>query len=326
MKRIIATIFSLTLLVLLCSCGSTRTAPAAGSQRLSVVATIFPEYDWASQVLGERAGDVELTLLLDSGVDLHSFQPSAKDMVTISGCDLFIYVGGESDHWVEAALAGTSNPNRIVINLMELLGQQVKQEEIIEGMDVHEEEESGEAEYDEHVWLSLSNAATACRAIRDALSTLDQANAPIYEANTAAYLEQLEALDKRYAETLSTARYSTLLFGDRFPFRYLADDYGLRYYAAFPGCSAETEASFETIVFLANKLQELELPSVMTLEGSDGKIAQTIISTAAMPEVTIRSLDSMQSRTGRDAAAGVTYLSIMEQNLDVLKQALNRED
>ena len=126
MKRIIAAICSLTLLVLLCSCGSTRTAPAAGSQRLSVVATIFPEYDWASQVLGERAGDVELTLLLDSGVDLHSFQPSAKDMVTISGCDLFIYVGGESDHWVEAALAGTSNPNRIVINLMELLGQQVK--------------------------------------------------------------------------------------------------------------------------------------------------------------------------------------------------------
>ena len=310
--------------------GCTKTeTPAKTEKKLSIVTTIFPEYDWVMQLLGDRAADVDVTLLLDSGVDLHSFQPSAKDMVTISNCDLFVYVGGESDKWVEPALAGAANKDMLVLNLMELLREQVKEEEIIEGMDAHEEEahdEHGdEPEYDEHVWLSLRNAGIVCRELRDALISLDEENKDVYTANAEAYLEKLDALDEQYQQTVDTAEVKTLLFGDRFPFRYLTDDYDLSYYAAFPGCSAETEASFETIVFLANKLKEDNLPCVMTLEGSDGKIAKTIIDTAERPEVTTLSMNSMQSCTTKDVSEGVSYLSIMEKNLEVLKTALNRE-
>ena len=329
-KRIAILICVVTILSILTGCGKSEreTAPQAGGKKLSIVTTIFPEYDWVMQLLGDRAADAEVTLLLDSGVDLHSFQPSAKDIVTISDCDLFVYVGGESDKWVEAALAGAGNKDMIVLNLLEILREQVKEEEIIEGMDAHEEEhdEQGEEpEYDEHVWLSLRNAAKVCQEMRYALISLDEANKDVYAANADRYLKKLDALDKQYQQAVDASDVKTLLFGDRFPFRYLTDDYGLNYYAAFPGCSAETEASFETIVFLANKLRELELPHVMTLEGSDGKIAQTIVDTAAVPEISILSMNSMQSCTMKDVSEGVTYLSVMEKNLEVLQQALNRE-
>ena len=329
MKKTIAIFVCIAaILSIFSGCAKTET-PAKAEKKLSIVTTIFPEYDWVMQLLGERASDADVTLLLDSGVDLHSFQPSAKDMVTISNCDLFVYVGGESDKWVEPALAGAVNQNMIVINLLEVLRDSVKEEEIIEGMDAHEEEEHDEhdeePEYDEHVWLSLRNAGTVCQELRDALISLDEANKDVYTANADAYLSKLDALEKRYQETVASADVKTLLFGDRFPFRYLTDDYGLTYYAAFPGCSAETEASFETILFLANKLKEENLPHVMTLEGSDGKIAKTIIDTAGMRQVTTLAMNSMQSCTMKDISAGVTYLSLMEKNLEVLKTALNRE-
>lgn len=329
MKKTIAILICLTMLLSLFSgCAETQ-APGEREKKLSIVTTIFPEYDWVTRLLGDRAEDVEVTPLLDSGVDLHSFQPSAKDMVTISECDLFVYVGGESDSWVAPALAGAANKEMLVLNLMELLGEGVKEEEIIEGMDVHQEEEHQEGEeepeYDEHVWLSLRNAKIICRALRDALISLDEENKDVYTANADAYLEKLDTLDKQYQETVDAAGVRKLLFGDRFPFRYLTDDYGLGYYAAFPGCSAETEASFETIVFLAKKLKEENLPHVMVLEGSDGKIAKTIIETAGMPEVTTLAMNSMQSCTMKDVSEGVTYLSIMEKNLEALKTALNRE-
>lgn len=327
MKKTIAILICLTVLLSLFSGCSKTDAPDKTEKKLSIVTTIFPEYDWVMQLLGDQAKDVEVTLLLDSGVDLHSFQPSAKDMVTISNCDLFVYVGGESDKWVESALAGASNKDMLVLNLMELLREQVKEEEIIEGMDAHEEEEHDEhePEYDEHVWLSLRNAKIVCQELRDALISLDEDHKDVYTANADGYLRKLDALDKQYQQAVDSSDVKTLLFGDRFPFRYLTDDYDLSYYAAFPGCSAETEASFETIVFLANKLKEENLPYVMTLEGSNGKIAKTIIQTAEMPEVSVLSLNSMQSCTMKDVSEGVTYLSIMEKNLEVLRTALNRE-
>ena len=326
MKKTIAIFVCIAAIVSIFSGCAKTEAPAQAERKLSIVTTIFPEYDWVMQLLGERAENTDVTLLLDSGVDLHSFQPSAKDMVTISNCDLFVYVGGESDKWVEPALAGAANQNRIVINLMEVLRGSVKEEEIIEGMDAHEEEEAEEEpEYDEHVWLSLRNAKIVCQALMDALISLDEANKDVYTANADAYLQKLDALDKQYQQAVDSSDVKALLFGDRFPFRYLTDDYGLSYYAAFPGCSAETEASFETIVFLANKLKEENLHHVMTLEGSDGKIAKTIIDTAGMPEISILSLNSMQSCTSKDVSQGTTYLSVMEKNLEVLKIALNRE-
>lgn len=312
-------------------------APAAEADKeLSIVTTIFPEYDWVMEILGENAQNAEVTMLLDSGVDLHSYQPNVKDMVTLSNCDLFIYVGGESDGWVKDALAGAANEDMIVINLLEVLGENAKEELLVEGMEAHdhgedehedhdEEEHDGHEEHeelDEHVWLSLRNASVFCQVIRDALIALDTENEAVYQANTEAYLQKLAQLDAAYTEATAQGSRDTLVFGDRFPFRYLMDDYGLSYYAAFAGCSAETEASFETVIFLANKLDELSLGTIMTLEGSDGKLAKTIADTAKAQDIQILSMDSMQSTTQKDVRDGATYLSIMEKNLDVLIRAL----
>lgn len=318
MKKIIAGAIALVMLFTMVLFG----VVLAEAEKISVVTTIFPIYDWARQVVGDREG-VDVALLLDSGVDLHSFQPTARDIVSISACDLFVYVGGESDEWVEDALAGAANPDRVVVNLMDALGGDIREEETVEGMEPEEEEEGeGEAGYDEHVWLSLRNAQKLVRAIADALGKADPAGAEAYAANAAAYIESLAALDAEYTAAREAADFDTLLFGDRFPFRYLTEDYGLNYYAAFSGCSAESEASFETIAFLAGKVDELGLTTVLTLEGGDHRIAGTVVENTRTKNAKVLAMDSMQSTTGADAANGVTYLGAMEKNLEVLKQAL----
>lgn len=286
-------------------------------KRVKVVTTIFPEYDWVKEIAGDEVSNMDLTMLLDNGVDLHSYQPTADDIMKISDCDLFIYVGGESDAWVEDALKEAVNKDMKVINLLDVLGSSVKEEEVVEGMEAEEEEE-----YDEHVWLSLRNAKVLCKAIADDLTEIDTENANTYQENEKAYADKLDELDKKYQETVDSASQKTLLFGDRFPFRYMVDDYGLSYYAAFVGCSAETEASFETITFLAGKTDELGLKNIMTIEKSDQKIAKTIIENTKEKNQGILTLDSMQSTTSDDAKKGATYFSIMENNLNVLQEAL----
>ena len=316
----------LTFVLFLSLCPVSGLAEEAG--KIRVVTTIFPIYDWVREIAGDT-GNTEITLLLDSGVDLHSFQPSAQDILKVATCDLFIYVGGESDEWAEDALAEAVNPDMVVISLVEALGENAKAEEIVEGMEAEEEEEEGEEgeeeepEIDEHVWLSLRNAQVFTSAIADALAQKDSANADSYRANAEAYGAKLAALDAAYAEAVDSAAHKTLLFGDRFPFRYLTDDYGLTYYAAFVGCSAETEASFGTVIFLAKKTDELQLPAVLTIEGKDHRIAETIISSTADKNQKLLTLDSMQGTTANDIAQGATYLKIMEDNLAVLKEALN---
>lgn len=482
----------------------------ADDKELSIVCTIFPEYDWVKQILGDHAEHAEITYLLDSGVDLHSYQPTALDMAKIAECDLFVYVGGESDEWVEDALADAVNPDMQVINLMEVMGDAAKEEEVKEGMEhdhdhEHEhaeieeddiqdreltdfagnwqslyplleagdlaeyvehhaeehdepadevleelaekwgcdvtaisidgakidftyadgtkksgeykyagyspvladdgdvkavlyqyeresgespkyvmfndhgfepskaehfhifygdgtdfettkkdfkytpyfipdglngeeavemleghnhskteehEHEEGEVEYDEHVWLSLKNAKTFCTEIADKLSILDSANKDDYKANLDAYTAQLDTLDGEFKTLTDGAKQKTLVFGDRFPFRYFVDDYGLDYYAAFVGCSAETEASFETVVFLAEKMDELGCGTIFTIEHSDRKIAQTIIDNTEAKNQKIAEMNSLQSVTKDQLDSGVTYLSLMQANYDTLKGAL----
>ena len=323
MKTILCRMLALVLLT--CTLTACSGAPAApkGEEKLHIVATIFPEYDWVMNVLGEHADRAEVTLLLGSGVDLHSFQPSAADILRISSCDLFLYVGGTSDAWASEVLRNAENPDMAVIDLLETLGDAVREEELTEGMQEDSEAgEEGEIEYDEHVWLSLRNAEVLVGRIGEALAALDPERAGDYRKNAEAYGEKLRALDAEYAEAVSHAAVKTLLFGDRFPFRYLTEDYGLRYYAAFSGCSAETEASFETIVFLAGKADELSLPAVLTIEGGDRRIAETIVQNTRTKDQRILTLDSMQSVTDQDIRDGTTYLSIMERNLTVLKDAL----
>lgn len=299
-------------------------AKAKNSDKLKVVTTIFPEYDWTREILGSNPGKAELTLLLENGVDLHSYQPSIQDIAKISTADIFIYVGGESDGWVKDALKNAKNQNMKVINLLETLGDKVKAEEIKEGMQAEEEEdEDEEVEYDEHVWLSLKNAKILCAEIANALSEKDPANAATYKENLVAYNTRLDTLDAKYAASVKAGNKNTVLFGDRFPFRYLVDDYGLDYFAAFVGCSAETEASFETVIFLAKKVDELGLNSVLKIESGDGKIARTIIQNTKKKNAKVLTLDSIQSTTAKQAKAGTTYLKIMEANLTVLTEALN---
>ena len=507
MKKMIPLFLVLTMVVgLLAGCGKKNAAETgeSDSNKLSVVTTIFPEYDWVKEILGDKAESTDLTMLLDNGVDLHSYQPTADDIVKISDCDLFIYVGGESDKWVDDALKEASNKDMKVIDLLEVLGDSVKTEETVEGMqetehahdhskevstfEDHEVQDrslsdwagswqsaypfaldgtlddafaamaeegemtadeyktyyqngyktditnidiegdhiaftyedgkkvgsdykyigyyiqnwstgtkaamyrfeavdrtSGapicvefndhmiesaapehfhirmsnesfdaivdpekswptffpadmtgedlcehmeghghdhEEEADEHVWLSLKNAKTLVGAISDALQELDPDNKGIYAANAAAYIEMLSALDGAYQSAVDGAARKTVLFGDRFPFRYLVDDYGLSYYAAFAGCSAESEASFEMVSFLAKKVDELKLPCVLTIEGKNHKIAETIVENTAEKNQKILTMDSMQSTTSEDVANGTTYLSVMEQNLSMLKEAL----
>jgi len=336
------------------------------NDKLQIVTTIFPEYDWVKAVLGDNPAEAEFTVLLDNGADLHSYQPSVDDIMRIAECDLFVYVGGESDTWVKDALAQATNKNMKVINLLEVLGDSVKVEEIVEGMehnhdhgdedhdhehehedgdehdhedgdehehedgdehdhedgDDHDHEHEHEHEYDEHVWLSLRNAAKLVKAISSAMESLDEEHAETYKKNAEAYCAKLDELDKRYVAVVEAASCKTLLFGDRFPFRYLTDDYDLTYYAAFTGCSAESEASFETIKFLTTKVDELNLSAVMTIEGPNHKIAETIVENTKLKNQKILTLNSLQSMTSEDIKNGITYLSVMESNLEVLKDAL----
>mgnify|MGYP002519132106 CR=1 FL=1 len=342
MKKITAMLLALFMLIgVLAGCGKQsddKSDKTDKTDKLSIVTTIFPEYDWLKEILGDKADNAEITMLLDNGVDLHSYQPTADDIVKISDCDLFIYVGGESDGWVDDALKNATNKDMKVINLLEVLGDSVKEEETVEGMqeeehdhdhedadehdDAEEHDHEEEAEYDEHVWLSLKNAETLCDAISGALQQIDPDNKDAYAANTSAYIKKLSALDADYQTAVDAATYKTVLFGDRFPFRYMVDDYGLSYYAAFVGCSAETEASFETISFLAGKVDELNLPCVLTIEGAQHKIAETIVQNTTAKNQKVLTMDSMQSTTSKDVTNGTTYLSVMEQNLSVLKEAL----
>lgn len=294
---------------------------------LNIATTIFPEYDWTRAILGDRADDVNLTMLLDNGTDLHSFQPAVKDIMKVSSCDLLIYVGGESDQWIEDALESAQNKDMKTINLMEVLGDSIKEEETVEGMQEsehdHDHEDEEEKEYDEHVWTSMRNAEVICDAIAETLEEMDPENKEIYQSNAETYKEKLSALDEAYQETVNNANQKTLVFADRFPFRYLVDDYDLSYYAAFSGCSAESEASFKTVTFLAGKVDELGVKSVLTMEKSDDRIAQTVIENTKAKDQKILQLNSMQSITSEEIADGATYLSVMEDNLGVLKEALN---
>ena len=512
MKKYISLLLAASMAILgITACGQTnsdsQTADSAVNStetdtddtKLKVVTTIFPEYDWVRQIAGDELSNIDLTMLLDNGVDLHSYQPTADDIMKISHCDLFVYVGGESDEWVNDALKEAVNKDMHVINLLDVLKDSIKTEEAMPGMQAEEghthgyshfsdsdvkdrdltdwsgewqsvypylekgdldevmekkaesgdktaeeykayyetgyktdvekividgangtieftkngvsakadyeykgyqiyDYESGshgvryffeavsgssdvpkyvqfsdhgiapgkaehfhiyagnesfdvlseemenwptyyptemtgseiaedmleheEKEYDEHVWLSLKNAEVLCNTIAEALEAADPDHKDTYAANAASYVQSLSSLDTQYQEAVANASQKTLLFGDRFPFRYLVDDYGLNYYAAFAGCSAESEASFETISFLAKKVDELGLKDILTIEKSDQKIAQTILDNTKEKNQKILTLDSMQSTTSEDVANGTTYLSVMENNLSVLKEAL----
>jgi len=338
MKKIMASVLALALLLT----GIMPFSALAEGKKVSVVTTIFPLYDWVREITAGN-DNVEITMLLDSGSDLHNYQPTAQDILKIATADLFVFVGGESDDWADDVLETARNEKLIALNLVKAMGDAIKMEEIVEGMehddhdhDDHDEDDDDhddddhddddhdhEEEADEHIWLSLRNAQALSRVIAEKLAQIDPDNAALYQANFEAFHEKLSRLDAAYAEAVNAAAYKTVLFGDRFPFRYLVDDYGLDYYAAFSGCSAETEASFQTILFLAQKVDELNLPAVLTIEQPKARIAETIVGATKNKNQKILAMNSLQSVTSQGVQAGITYLSAMEENLAVLKDALS---
>lgn len=327
---LVAAVLCVGLLVGCTSATSNQPATAdAQGDKIKVVCATFPAYEWVQQVVGDRASDYEITYLMDSGVDLHSYQPSVQDIAKISDADLFVYVGGESDGWAEDAVKAAANSSLHTVNMMEVLGDSTVEEEVVEGMQAEEEEEGEgaaegeeEPEYDEHVWLSLRNAQTLVDAVEGELADIDADHAGDYAANANAYKAELAKLDDRYASAVKAAPKNTVVFADRFPFRYLVDDYNLSYYAAFVGCSAETEASFETIAFLSQKVDELGISNVLVIENSDEAIAKTVIANTQSKNQGILVMDSLQSVSAADVAAGKSYLGAMEQNLVSLTAAL----
>ena len=299
MKKIFACVLALFMALSLGACIDGNKKSADG---IKIVSTIFPAYDWVREILGGKTDGVDLSLLVKNGVDLHSYQPSAQDIVTISDCDVFLYVGGESDGWVKDALAAAPNKERVEIDLLQVL--------------------DGDAEADEHVWLSLKNAEILCAYIEQALAALCPEQAEEYAANLNAYTEKLDALDGKYRQAAESALTDTLVFGDRFPFGYLFQDYGIACHAAFIGCSAESEVSFDTVISLAQKLDTLDLGYILVSETSDQTLAQTIIENTTEKNQSILVLDSMQSVTEERMDTGVTYFSVMEDNFDVLRTTL----
>lgn len=319
-KRLFALLLGLLLVATSAGCAQKT---ATGSAGIQVVCATAPLYDWARQIT-KGTTSTEQKLIIGKGTDLHSFQPSAADIIAIKNADVLIYVGGESDGWIRDALKETLNKNQKVVCLMDVLKDSIVEEEVVEGMqgeDEHDHEDHDHEEgpeYDEHVWMSLRLAAKSCKAIEEAIASVAKADASKFKANLDEYLSKLDALDKQYEEMVKGARLDTMVVADRYPFRYLAEDYKLKYSAAFVGCSAETEASFETVKFLADKIKALDSKTILTIENSDGKIAKTIIETSGKTDVKIEALDSMQS-----CGDELDYLSVMTGNLEKLKAALS---
>ena len=309
-KTLSITILLAMLCALLSGCGAQSEPEGEG---ISVVATVFAPYDFARQLVGERG---EVTLLLPPGSEAHSYEPSPKDIIEIQNCDLFIYVGGVSDAWVSDVLESVGGEVRTVtlMDCVELL-----EEEHVEGMEVDEDEHEGEIEYDEHVWTSPRNAELICEKIAAALCEVDPEGAEEYGTALESYCAQLDELDAAFTEVVENGVRDTVVFGDRFPLLYFAKAYGLNYYAAWPGCADEAEPSAATVTFLIDKVKAEGIPVVFHIELSNEDMADTSCNETGAKKMLFSACHNV---TRAQFDAGVTYLELMWQNVDALREAL----
>ncbi|QAT42936.1 metal ABC transporter substrate-binding protein [Aminipila luticellarii] len=292
---------------------------SADAKKLNVVATIFPEYDFLRQIGGDY---LNLTMLLSPGAESHSFEPTPQDIKDIQKSDMFVYVGGDSDEWVANIMDSVDSSKTKIVTLMDCVD--LAEEEVVEGMTPEEEEEpqvgEAEPEYDEHVWTSPKNTMKIVQKLCDNLCELDPEHAEAYKQNTKQYLSELEQLDGEFQDVVDQAKRKEIIVADRFPFRYFADEYGLTYYAAFPGCSTDTEANAATIAFLTNKVKQDKIPVVFHIELSNEKICDSICeTTGAKSEL----LNAVHNVSRDDFESGVTYIDLMKHNVEALKEALN---
>jgi len=304
---------------------------ALAGDRLSIIATIFAPYDFARVIAGDRA---DVAMLISPGSESHSFEPAPQDIITIMNSDVFIYVGGDSDSWIDRLLGSMNTGQMKIASLMECVD--LVEEKIVEGMDDDHDDDDhhshdhdndddhdhdhASAAYDEHVWTSPENAKLIVRKIADVLCEADEKNADFYRQNAAAYIEKLEELDAAFQAVMDGAARNTIVFGDRFPFRYFADAYGLEYFAAFPGCSTETEPSARTVAFLIDKVKAEKIPVIFHIELSNERMADTISEETGAKK---RLLHSCHNITRDDFQKGLGYLDLMTRNIEALREALH---
>ena len=309
-RKITAVLLSWVLLFMLGGCSYKA---ESDSGKLKIVTTIFPPYDFARQIGGDR---VQLTMLVTPGGESHAYEPSPQDITAVKNCDIFICTGGESDVWTGKILDSVGTEDIAVIRMMDCV--EVVEEEHVEGM-TEGLFEAEEDEYDEHVWTSLRNAQAISQAIGERMMELDGANAEFYRGNLEEYIGRLSGLDTEYERAVEAAENKVLIFGDRFPFRYLFRDYGLEYYAAFPGCSTSTDVSASNVAFLINKVKELEAPVVYYVEFSAGRVADTIAEETGAETLLFHSCHTVSKE---EFEKGVTYEMLMRKNLEVLERGL----
>lgn len=319
MNKKIICLFMTAILVLLCFSSCSACEITDHGDKLKIVTTIFPQYDFARSIGGDR---VSLKMLITPGGESHSYEPTPQDIIAVKNCDIFICTGGESDVWSNVILKSIDTENITVIQMMDCVD--IVEEEIVDGMKekIGTGEEEEEHEYDEHVWTSLKNVKKISSEIGNAMILKDGINEEYYRDNLNSFLDELDGLDSEYENAISKAKNKTLIFGDRFPFRYLFKDYGLKYYAAFPGCSTESDVSAKNMMFLIDKVREENLPIVYYIEFSARKIADTISSETGAEPLLFHSCHTISKS---DFDSGVTYLSLMKQNLENLKRGLKIE-
>lgn len=319
MKRICSVFIALVLAFTVTGCGLDRDKK---SDKVSIVTTMFAAYDFAREIAGDRA---DITLLLKPGADSHSYEPSPKDMAAIDNCDIFIYTGGENDDWVDRIAASSSNKDMKIIKMLDLVDKY--EEEITEGMEHHEghnhdedhDHDEDTSEWDEHVWTDPENAMIISKKIADTLALADYRGKDYYMGNYKKYEKELKDLDEEFRILIDNAKRKEVIFGDRFPLRYFVEAYGLTYYAAFPGCTSESEPSAKTVAFLIDKVKTDNIPVIFTIELSNGNIAKTIAKNTGTKVLTFYTCHNISKD---DFEKGETYVSLMRRNLVTLKEAL----
>ena len=285
------------------------------NNKITIVTTIFPEYDFVRAIVGNN-DNIEIKMLLAPGSETHTYEPTPKDIINIEKSDMFIYVGGESDEWVDEILKDIK-PTTKIIKLMDVV-KVVEEEELPGVEDEHDDHE--EIEYDEHVWTSPKNAIKIINKIESELKTISSNDAKSFKENANKYIEEINKIDASIRDIVNNSKRKELIFGDRFPLLYFTLEYGLTYYAAFPGCSSDTEASASTVSFLVDKIKSNNIPVVLKLELSNGKLAETM---AQETNIKVLEFNAAHNISKKDFESGQTYVDIMNKNIDVLKEALN---
>lgn len=312
-RKLLAVITAAATVFSLCACSSESGYSNSDSGKLKIISTVFPPYDLARQIAGDNA---EISILLPPGSEIHNYEPSAKDMIAIRNCDIFLYIGGENEQWAEKLINSNDTENVTAVKLIDYVPTLSEDEDEHD----HDHDHEHEHETDEHIWTSPKNAQLMLSAVYDAICKVDPSNKQTYTKNKDAYAKQLSDLDNAYRSAVDNAKNKTIVLADKFPFRYLAHEYGLEFSAAFAACSDESEPGVSTMIKLTKTIKENNIPAVYYLEFSSTKIADTLCDETGATKLMLHSCHNVSKQ---DIENNISYVDLMKQNLENLKLTLN---